>query len=210
MIILELENFRCYKEKTFTFNNFGNSLISGKSGEGKSTILLAILFALYNTGGKEIETYCEKKTSKKTKTIVTFIFNENFKITRTRNPTHLVYNGVYENDVAQLMINEIFGKNFNVIGYIPQDTTHSFLNKKPTEKRDFLESLKFENEHLTEKKEQADALVKEYKQKMEHTMTKLETTKSLLMEKPEEVKFPLGKKKDIPAAIHCRGQLLML
>lgn len=199
MITLDLENFRCYIQKTFTFNNFGNVLIAGKSGEGKSTILLAILFALYNTGGKENETYSEKKTKVKTK--VTFIFNENFKITRSRNPSHLVFNDVYENDVAQQMINEIFGKNFHVIGYIPQDSKDSFLKKSAPDKRDFLESLKFENEHLNEKKEQADALVKEYKQKMEKTSTKLETTKSFLMEEPEEVKFPLGKKKDIPAAI---------
>jgi len=200
MIELHLVNFRCYREKTFTFNIVGSTLISGKSGHGKSTILLAMLFALYNKGGKENETYGgEKKTKVKTK--VTFIFNENFKIVRMRNPSHLVFNDVYENDVAQQMIYKIFGKNFDVIGYIPQDTTDSFLNKKAMDKRDFLESTKFENENLPEKKSQIDALVKEYKQQMEKTATKLETTKSFLMEKPTEVKFPLGKKKDIQFSI---------
>ena len=200
MISLDLQNFRCYQEKTFTFNNFGNVLIAGKSGEGKSTILLAILFALYNTGGKEIETYSEKKT-KKVKVKVTFIFNEHFKIVRERNSSHLVFNDVYENDVAQQMIDEIFGRHFHVIGYIPQDSKDSFLKKSAPEKRDFLESLKFGQEHLSEKKEHVENLIKEYKQKMDKTSTKLETTKSFLMEEPEEVKFPLGKKKDIPAAI---------
>lgn len=200
MIELYVENFRCYRQKTFTFNVVGNTLISGKSGDGKSTILMAMLFALYNKGGKENETYGgEKKTKVKTKVI--FIFNENFKIVRSRNPSHLVFNDVYENDVAQQMIYKIFGKNFDVIGYIPQDTTDSFLNKKAMDKRDFLESTKFENENLPEKKNQIDALVKEYKQKMEKTATKLETTKSFLMDKPTEVKFPLGKKKDIQLSI---------
>ena len=200
MIELRLENFRCYREKTFTFNIVGSTLISGKSGYGKSTILLAMLFALYNKGGKENETYGgEKKTKVKTKVVL--IFNDNFKIVRSRNHSHLVFNYVYENDVAQQMIYKIFGKNFDVIGYIPQDTTDSFLNKKAMDKRDFLESTKFENENLPEKKNQIDALVKEYKQKMEKTATKLETTKSFLMEKPTEVKFPLGKKKDIQFSI---------
>ena len=49
---LSLKDFRCYKDKTFNLGEKGITLISGSSGKGKSTILIAIYFVLYGSGTK--------------------------------------------------------------------------------------------------------------------------------------------------------------
>lgn len=192
---ITLTNFRCYKKEiTFEFNDTGAILISGASGIGKSSLMMAINFALYDKGGKDIVSFGEKKCC------VTFTFKD-LKIVRTRNPSHLVVNDIYEDQVGQQMINTIFGKNFNVTGYISQNTTESFLNKKPIPKREFLESMMFEHENLPAKKEKLETLTKSYRQKLDKTTAKLEMAQSLLGEKPIEVKFPLKKTKNMEMAI---------
>lgn len=185
---ITISNFRCYKkEVTFEFQDEGAILISGASGIGKSTIMMAINFALYNVG-RGIVSYGEKKCR------VEFVFKD-LKIVRTRGPSHLVVNDVHEDEVGQQIINDIFGKNFNVTGYISQNTTDSFLKKDAADKRKFLESVKFEHEHLSEKKQQLETLLKTYSQQLDKTTTRLETSRSLLGPKPPEVPIPLKKKK---------------
>jgi len=44
---LTLKNFRCYTNQTFEFDDDEITLISGPSGRGKTTILIAIQFALF-------------------------------------------------------------------------------------------------------------------------------------------------------------------
>ena len=51
---LKLINFRCYTEKTFDFGEKGLALLSGPSGQGKSSLLMAINFVLYGTGTKVV------------------------------------------------------------------------------------------------------------------------------------------------------------
>lgn len=155
---------------------------------------MAIDFALYDTGGRNIISYGEKKCR------VEFIFKD-LKIVRTRGPSHLVVNDVYEDQVGQQIINQMFGTNFNVTGYISQNTTESFLKKAPPAKREFLESVKFEHENISEKKKQLETLLKTYSQQLDKTTAKLEMAQSLLGTKPEEVLFPLKKTKNIEKAI---------
>ena len=47
VLTLSLKNFRCWENKTFTFQDNGIVLISGISGKGKSTLLNAILFVIF-------------------------------------------------------------------------------------------------------------------------------------------------------------------
>ena len=51
---IKLKNFRCYVEKEFDFGEDGLLLLSGMSGSGKSSLLLAITFVLYGTGTKVV------------------------------------------------------------------------------------------------------------------------------------------------------------
>jgi DNA repair exonuclease SbcCD ATPase subunit len=158
-------------------------LISGPSGIGKSTILMAINYALY--GGSIDISYGE------TKCRVEFEF-KGLKIVRSKPPNRLIVNDMYEDAVAQQMIYDVYGKNFDVTGYIPQNTMKSFLKQGPQQKREFLESVQFENLHLAEKKEKLDTIIKTNKQELDKTIGKLEMAKSMLPEKPpEEVVFPL-------------------
>lgn len=48
---LQLKDFRCYENASFDFGN-GLVLLSGKSGQGKSSLFMAINFALFGTGTK--------------------------------------------------------------------------------------------------------------------------------------------------------------
>ena len=51
---LRLVNFRCYSDNTFDFGEDGLHLISAPSGQGKSSILMAINFVLYGSGQKVV------------------------------------------------------------------------------------------------------------------------------------------------------------
>ena len=53
---LHLINFRCYEDKTFDFGELGVTLISGPSGVGKTTIMMAINFVLFGSG-KKLQTH---------------------------------------------------------------------------------------------------------------------------------------------------------
>lgn len=192
---ITLTNFRCYKESTtFEFIDVGSVLISGPSGRGKSSILMGIDFALYNKGGRNIIYYGE------TKCRVEFVFKD-LKIVRTRNPSRLVVNDVYEDDIGQQIINNFFGKNFDVTGYISQNASESFISKKPNVKRDFLESVKFENENLSEKKEKLESIIKSTRQDLDKTIGKLEIAGKMLPPEPTPVAFPIPKVKNKELAI---------
>ena len=106
---LTLKNFKCYSDKTFHFEDDNVTLISGPSGRGKTTILLAIQFALHGSlSHKYLVSYgslsCQVELEYK-----------NFKIKRTKRPNILtvVVSGdnpnVYEDKDAQVVINKHFG-----------------------------------------------------------------------------------------------------
>ena len=132
-MILTLTYFKCWENKIFNLPDNGTVLISGKSGKGKTSILEAINFALFGKGRK-IVTIGHKKCK-------VFFQYDNFKITRTRCPNrlHLISNNSeYEDEAAQEIINKFFGKFFNIIGYMQQNSLNSFLLLNPLDKLEFL------------------------------------------------------------------------
>ena len=187
---LTLKNFRCYLDKEFDFGKHGLLLLSGPSGQGKSSILLAINFVLYGTGSKLI-------TYGKSSCKVELDF-EDFHIVRTKRPNRVVLNGVHEDAAAQAIINEKFGKTFNVTGYIAQNALNSFVLMSPIEKLGFLEKFAFADADLGAMKAKVRAVIKKRNEQLIVTTSQLEMATNVLleMEEPEEVEYPLKSSKN--------------
>lgn len=185
---LHLVNFRCYSDKTFEFGDDGLILITACSGAGKSTILMAIQFALFGTGTK-IASY--GKTACK----VELEFDD-MKIVRTKRPNRLILNDEHEDAVAQEIINKKFGDTFDVTGYISQNALNSFIIMSPTDKLEFLEKFAFKNINLSEIKNRCKTLISKRNDELNKTITQLETNINIFkdMDKPKEINFPLSGK----------------
>ena len=185
MVKIQLENFLCHQNATFDLGEDGLSLISGRSGKGKTSILKGIFFALFGSGSK-LQTY-GKKSAK-----VTLEF-EDLKIVRTKSPNRLILNDKYEDKAAQEIINKKFGKAFETSGYARQNNLSSFILLSPTDKLFFLEKFAFENINLREIKAKCKAHIASSNKSLISATSQLEMVTQILeeTEKPEFVKCPL-------------------
>jgi len=190
---LRLKNFRCYIEKEFDFGEEGLLLLSGQSGTGKTSLLMAISFVLYGKGTKLV-------TVGKTSCSVELEFL-NFLVKRSKRPnclklTDLSTNEEYEDDSAQGIINERFGTAFDVTSYVQQNATNSFILMTPIEKLSFLEKFAFQGIDLTRLKARCTAIAKKRNEELIATSSQLEmaTTHLETMIRPEKVAFPIKTK----------------
>ena len=185
MVKIQLENFLCHQDSVFELGENGLSLISGRSGKGKTSILKGIFFALFGSGSK-LQTY-GKKSAK-----VTLQF-EDMKIVRTKCPNRLILNDKYEDKAAQEIINKKFGKAFETSGYARQNNLSSFILMSPTDKLLFLEKFAFENIDLREIKAKCKANITSTNKALISATSQLEMAVQILKEteKPKVVKCPL-------------------
>ena len=133
-----LKHFKCWEDKTFDLGSDGITLIKGKSGRGKSSILEAIAFALFGKIQK-VQMYGKKSC------LVTFLFND-VEITRTKGPNRLTLqkdDKMYEDDAAQHIIYSMFGNHYDGIGYMKQDMYKSFVLLSPSDKLAFIRNFVF-------------------------------------------------------------------
>lgn len=186
---LKLKNFRCYLDKEFDFGENGILLLSGPSGSGKSSILLAIHFALYGKGTKLV-------SYGKTSCRIELLFND-FKIVRTKRPNRLVLNDIHEDASAQSMIDEKFGRTFDVTGYISQNAISSFVMMSPMDKLSFLEKFAFSDIDLSRLKAECKELIKKRHDALIVSKSQLEMSEQVFqtLTKPTKVEFPLKKTK---------------
>lgn len=187
-IKISLTNFKCWNKKTVEIPENGLTLLSGKSGAGKTTILEAFIFALFGTGSK-LPSYG------KTNCKVQLTFND-FDITRTKRPNRLILKHkkkTYEDDAAQAIISEKFTSNFAMTGYMRQNSYNSFILLSPLEKLAFLERFAFQGTDLPEKKRQTKELIKEREKEFIAANSQLEMTVKILDERipPKDVDFPI-------------------
>jgi len=142
-----IRGFRCYEEKDFDFETEKITMLSGKSGAGKSTIFAAIFWCLFGTV-KSIHHH----TKKYKKPNVTILL-DSMSIFRQIAPALLKVNinGVeYENDIAQDKINKIFGnKNvWKATSYLSQKERNPLLTGSVADKMEILNSLSFSEDNI--------------------------------------------------------------
>lgn len=182
---LVLKNFKKFADATWVFDE-GLTLISGKSGQGKSTIFMAILFALTGEGKKLI-------SFGKTSCSVTLTADNFVVITRTKHPNRLLLqhsqgsqtgsqttNKFLEDEEAQAVINQYFFQYH--LGYIAQRSTKSFLLLSPQDKLSFIERMVFGEENPDIVHVCCKSLVKERKDALAAARASREATEALLKE----------------------------
>ena len=187
-MIITLKNFRCYENSSFDFGSNGIVLVAGGSGQGKTSILMAISFVLFGKGTKII-TYGKNTCS------VSLTF-EDMTIVRTKKPNRLqviISDIPYEDETAQNIINKKFGETFNTTGYIAQNARDSFVLMSPIEKLGFIERFAFQDVNISVIMKRCKDLIKERNETLIRTTSQLEASLTVLtdLKQPEKVNFPL-------------------
>jgi exonuclease SbcC len=178
MLKLILKNFRKFTSAEFTFDQ-QLSLIAGRSGSGKTTIFMGIMFAL--TGeGKKLPTY--GKTSCSVTLILHNESNEEVTIVRTKRPNRLkvtTNNCTYEDKEGQALIDEMFSQYH--MGYMSQRTDNkSFILMTPVDKMRYIEKMAFGGENVDQLIANCKEMVKTRKNEMMLTNRQRETTEQML------------------------------
>lgn len=142
---VKIVGFKCHVDSEYEFPMSNVTLLKGPSGSGKSTVLQAIFWCLYggmrgvyNNGGE-----C-KKCSVKIDMGMTSIY-------RQKRPELLKLiegDKVYEDKVAQAMIEKMFGSRdlWRTSSYIEQKSRCGLMNGSNAERMDILNKLSFNNE----------------------------------------------------------------
>ena len=178
---LTLKNFKCYHYQSFEFDDDTLTLISGPSGQGKTTILQAIQFALY---GSTLQKYLISHNKTTCEVILEY---KDFKIKRTKRPNILYVNWnncVYEDKEAQVLLNKYFG----VI-----NSCVFFLDLSHFEKMDFLEKIVNADCNVKDLKLKIKNKVAELNKQLAVIDGQLSTATSMagLIEKPEHMEEPV-------------------
>jgi len=183
---LHLKNFRCYEDTQFEFGEKGLVLLSGMSGKGKSSILMAIDFALFGNGTKII-THGKKSCS------VQLVLGD-LKIVRKKGPNHLIVNDVYEDASGEAIIQRAFGKIFNSVSYIPQNPKKSFVLMSPSDRLEFLETFAFKDFDISHLKERAKTVIRDANDTLSKTIGSFRFALNLFEEKKKPACLPFPAK----------------
>ena len=189
---LELENFLCYRHRIIDFGDKGQSLLEGRSGTGKTSILKAILFAITGEGKKLVN-----NTSGSPKCTV-IMEHGGIKIKRTKGPVRLLVNDKYEDGAGQEIIDRIFGTTFKTTSFLQQNSTNNFISLPGDKKMDFLEEFAYDIEKVSSIKHKCRDYVSDCNKSLIEVTTELNLYKKNLenTDKPKEVKFPIKSDKD--------------
>lgn len=189
MLRINIENFGKHEKAAFTFPERGMIRIDGKNGQGKSTLLNALCFALYGKPNKEIVTQGKRKTK------VCLDYME-MQITRSTDPKRLVLifmDETYEDEAAQNVIDVNMGMNwseFELTSYIDQWKSISLLKLSPAHKLRFFEKISGGNESA-ELLDKTKAVVTDAQKKVDALTSKIAfLTKQVLKKQRAVDKLP--------------------
>jgi DNA repair exonuclease SbcCD ATPase subunit len=113
-------------------------------------------------------------------------------------------NDVYEDESGQNIINEKFGKKFDICSYIAQNSYKNFVLMSPLDKLNFIENIAFNNVNLSEIKLKLKRYISDCSQNLSISSTKLDTTRQIFnnMIYPTKSVFPVKcKPNQIPVVI---------
>jgi len=176
-----LKNFKCFSNYSVEIDKEAIILFDGPSGIGKSSLIQAFLFAITGEGKKLFKQGTKSLTVELEKMEETH--NKQFKIVRKKGPESLcVYDGdkCYEDDEAQVRIDNYFGKNFINTSVIKQKGESSFLSSSAKDKMIFLQSLLFSNSTIEKQKERVNDMIKTCKDEMNNLSVKKNTLEEVL------------------------------
>ena len=145
MIKLHLNNFKCWEDKKIEIPLNQTVLLKGNSGRGKTSLVQAIIFALYGNVRKPCK-FGKRKCSVK----LTYQSQQKITIKRSKGPNHLLvhYMGKkYEDDAAQHVINDLFS-NPNLFPYIKQLGKHKLFEGTKNDKLEILKAVSFSNYNI--------------------------------------------------------------
>lgn len=151
---MALENFMMYAAKTFTF--FDVTKIMAENGRGKSSIVNAYMWLMFNCDyelkdNPQIRRMVDGKTVDDTDVMVEAVFNINGKEVKAKKVQKRKYgkdgisykddNSYYINDVPKTMtaFNEYFDIDMSVLRIC--SNINAFISQKPAEMREFLFSM---------------------------------------------------------------------
>ena len=194
---LKLHNIRSYTEETITFPE-GTILLSGDIGSGKSTILLAVEFALFGTSRPDLPAeLLLRKGAVNAFVELTFVLNgQTIRIKRslkkekrgiTQQPGHLIINETKKDlmpvelkaEIVMLLgyPEEFISKNKNYIFrytmYTPQEEMKLILQEKPEDRLDVLRKI-FNIDKYKVIRENLQIYLKTMRRKIATLKTKLE------------------------------------
>ena len=180
---LRLKNFRCHEDREFTFEDSGLALLGGKTGQGKSTILEAIYFALY---GEVKKPYTFGANSCRVDLDI-----YDMKIVRTCRPNRLLVefdNAEYEDAEAQSIINsQVMNLHeFLASSYIRQKSNCSILAMTPTEQVQFIKNIAFDADTNIKVKTIIKDMIKDIQEDLIKAKKNLEFAESQILDLDED------------------------
>ena len=166
---IRLINFRSFSDSTFNLcNDF--TIITGKSGVGKTTIFMGIIFAFTGEGKKLV-----RYGSKSCKVILTL---DDVVITRTKSPNVLRVTiddqeGTLEDKEAQSYIHKRYAD--VTLGYVSQRMHKSFILMTPADKLKYVEGIVTNKEYVVMLKNNCKNMIKKRKDERSRLQTELIT-----------------------------------
>ncbi len=169
MFTVSFHQFRCWENLRIQIPIGSVTLIKGRSGAGKTTILQGITWCLYGNIRLINPNHLDKA---KPQVIVEFPWAGSsgseglFTINRQKNPNRLIVthnNSVWEDKVAQAIIDDLFGSYDMWLAscYIGQGCRNNFLTAPNNGKMELLNSIAFHEEDPTVFIERIDSVITE-------------------------------------------------
>ena len=211
--LLTLKNFKCFSNYSVNILSQSIILFDGPSGIGKSSLIQAFVFAVTGDGKKLY------KQGTKTLCVELEYTDENgekqFKIIRKKGPESLQYieyketQREFDDDEAQVRINNFFGKNFIETSVIKQKGENCFLSSTAKDKMVFLQALLFSNSNIEKQRERVREILKQYKEDMNSLSIKAKTLEEILKNKKVDEKDYVDKYKDFSIE-QCNEKIIFL